>query len=217
MLYDISAAIDSNLCGWPGDEPFRREITSEIVAGCPITASSIHTTVHLGTHADAFSHVARDGATIDQMPLDAYIGRCQVIRVDVARATAIQPNDLSELIHTPRVLFATGTAPDPAHFNEDFAALSFELVDTLHAADVRLIGIDTPGVDLYTAQDLPIHRRLAEYGIANLERLQMDHVPPGEYELIALPLRLVGCDASPVWAILRTPMPRRGSTDVSSG
>ena len=207
MLYDISAAIDGNLCVWPGDEAFRREITSEIVAGGSITASSIHTTVHLGTHADAFSHVTRDGATIDQMPLDAYIGRCQVIRVDVAPATAIQPDDLTELIRTPRVLFATGTAPDPAHFNEDFAALSAELVDTLHAADVRLIGIDTPGVDLYSAQDLPIHRRLAEYGIASLEWLSLNHVLPGEYELIALPLRLMGCDASPIRAILRTPMP----------
>ena len=73
----------------------------------------------------------------------------------------------------------------------------------LPVAGVRLVGIDTPGVDLYAAADLPVHRRLAEHGIASIEGLRLDHVLPGEYELIALPLRLVGCDASPLRAVLR--------------
>ncbi len=206
MLYDISAPISAEVCVWPGDRAFRRETTFDRSAGDPVTASAIHTTVHVGTHADAFSHVAPDGATIDQMPLDAYVGRCQVVRVDVTRATAIRPDDLTETIRTTRVLLATGTFPDPTRFNEDFAALSVELADALHAAGVRLVGIDTPGVDLFTAAGLPVHRRLAEHGIASIEGLRLDHVPPGEYELIALPLRLVGCDASPLRAVLR-PVP----------
>ncbi len=204
MLYDISAPISSELCVWPGDRAFRREITFDLSAGDPVTASAIHTTVHLGTHADAFSHVTPDGATIDQMPLDAYLGRCQVMRVDFARATAIRPADLAEPIRTPRVLLATGTYPDPTRFNEDFAALSVELADALHAAGVRLVGIDTPGVDLFAATELPVHCRLAEHGIASIEALRLDHVPAGEYELVALPLRLAGCDASPVRAVLRS-------------
>ena len=163
----------------------------------------MHTTLHVGTHADAFSHVAADGAAIDEMALDAYVGRCRVIRVDVARGTAIRPGDLGEPIRTPRVLLATGTFPDPSRFNEDFAALSIELADALHAAEVRLVGIDTPGVDLFAATELPVHRRLAECGIASIEGLRLEHVPPGKYELIALPLRLVGCDASPLRAVLR--------------
>ena len=204
MLYDISIPISRELCVWPGDQAFRREITLDISAGDPVTASAIHTTLHVGTHADAFAHITPDGATIDRMPLDAYVGRCQVIRVDVPRATAIRPGDLTEPIRTPRVLLATGTFPDPTRFNEDFAALSVELVDALRAAGVRLVGIDTPGVDLFAATDLPVHDRLVEHGIANIEGLRLDHVPAGEYELIALPLRLVGCDASPVRAVLRS-------------
>ncbi len=207
MLYDISVPISSELCVWPGDRAFRREITFDLGAGDPVTASAIHTTVHVGTHADAYSHVVPGGATIDQMPLDAYIGRCQVIRVDVARATAIRPGDLTEPIRTPRVLLATGTFPDPTRFNEDFAALSVELADALHAAEVRLVGIDTPGVDLFAATELPVHRRLAEHGIASIEGLRLDQVPAGEYELIALPLRLAGCDASPLRAVLRSVSP----------
>ena len=204
MLYDISAPISSDLCVWPGDRAFRREITFDRSAGDPVTASAMHTTVHIGTHADAFSHVVPDGATIDQMPLDAYIGRCQVIRVDVARATAIKSDDLTEPIRTPRVLLATGTFANPTRFNEDFAALSVELANALHAAGVRLVGIDTPGVDLFTATELLVHHRLAEHGIASIEGLRLDHVPPGEYELVALPLRLAGCDASPLRAVLRS-------------
>jgi arylformamidase len=160
--------------------------------------------VHVGTHADAFAHVVSGGATIDRMPLDAYVGRCQVIRVDVARATAIRPGDLTAPIRTPRVLLATGTFPDPTRFNEDFAALSVELADALHAANVRLVGIDTPSVELFAATELPVHRRLVEHGIGIMEGLRLDHVPAGEYELIALPLRLVGCDASPLRAVLRS-------------
>jgi arylformamidase len=203
MLYDISAPISSDLCVWPGDRAFRRENTFDRNAGDPVTASAMHTTLHVGTHADAFAHVVPEGAAIDQMPLDAYVGRCQVIRVDVERGTAIRPGDLSESIRTPRVLLATGTFPDPTRFNEDFAALSIELADALHAAEVRLVGIDTPGVDLFGAAELPVHHRLAKHRIASIEGLRLEHVPPGEYELIALPLRLVGCDASPLRAVLR--------------
>jgi arylformamidase len=107
-------------------------------------------------------------------------------------------------IEAPRVLLRTGTFPDPNRFTEDFAALAPELVDDLHARGVRLIGIDTPSVDLFDSTDLPAHRRFLEHDMAILEGLVLDAVPEGHYELIALPLRLVGFDASPVRAILRT-------------
>lgn len=204
MLYDISAPIDSRLPVWPGDLPFRREITQALGAGDPVNGSAIHTTVHIGTHADAFAHTVAGAATIEQMPLETYIGRCQVLHVDVAPKTAIRPADLRAPIRAPRLLLATGTCRDDGRFVEDFAALAPELVDALEAAGVRLVGIDTPSVDLYAAADLPVHHRLAGAGIAGLENLRLERVPPGEYELIALPLRIVGCDASPVRAVLRT-------------
>ena len=104
----------------------------------------------------------------------------------------------------PRVLVATGTFPDPNHFNEDFAALSPELIDHLHGQGVQLVGIDTPSVDLFESKELPAHRRVLRQKMAILEGLVLAEVPPGMYELIALPLKLVGFDASPVRAVLRT-------------
>jgi arylformamidase len=110
---------------------------------------------------------------------------------------------LSGPIQAPRLLLATGTFPDPEQFNQDFAALSPELIDFLHEHRVILVGIDTPSVDLFDSKDLPVHKAFLRYDMAILEGLALRDVPEGLYELIALPLKLVGFDASPVRAILR--------------
>jgi arylformamidase len=108
-------------------------------------------------------------------------------------------------IVAPRVLFATGTFPDPEQFNTDFAALSPELVEHLNGLGVKLVGIDTPSVDPFDSKELPAHRTFLKHDMAILEGLVLAGVPAGVYEVIALPLRLVGFDASPVRAVLRGP------------
>jgi arylformamidase len=204
VLYDISPPISERLAVWPGDTPPRREVLCDLARGDAITLSTLHATVHLGAHADAPSHYARDAASIDARPLDLFLGPCQMIRVKVPRGGLITAVELTTQITTPRVLFATGTFPDPTHFHEDFAALSPELVEHLHALGVRLVGIDTPSVDLSSSKDLPAHQAFLRHDMAILEGLALEGVPEGVYELIALPLKLVGFDASPVRAVLRT-------------
>src|SRR5205823_6392682 len=108
------------------------------------TLSSIRATVHLGAQADAPSHYGSRAPAIDQRDLGYYMGPCQVIRVPVNRGTSITSSLLPSAIRAERVLFATGTYPDPEIFNQDFAALSPELVQHLQDRHVRLIGIDTP-------------------------------------------------------------------------
>ena len=120
-----------------------------------------------------------------------------------ARGTRIGVADLTAETTEPRLLIATGSYPDPTEFNEDFAALEPALVDHLDGQGVRLVGIDTPSVDLFSSKDLPAHAAFLEHDMAILEGLVLDAVPDGIYELIALPLRLPGYDASPVRAVLR--------------
>jgi arylformamidase len=127
-----------------------------------------------------------------------------VVRVAAARATRVTADMVARPLQAERVLIATGTFPDPEHFNTDFAALSPELVERLHEQGVKLIGIDTPSVDLFDSKDLPSHQMFLKHDMAILEGLALERVPEAVYELIALPLRLVGFDASPVRAILRT-------------
>ena len=204
VIHDISPPISPELAVWPGDAPVSREVLLDIARGDPVTLSAIRATVHLGAHVDAPSHGARGAPSIGERSLDDYIGPCQVVRVAVARGEPIVPGHIRTAIEAPRVLLATGTYPDPRRFNDDFAAPGPELIDHLAARGVRLIGIDVPSVDLFGAGDLPAHRKCIERGIAILEGLVLDGVPEGRYELIALPLKLMGFDGSPVRAVLRS-------------
>lgn len=201
-LIDISPLISPRTAVWPGDHAFSREINLAIAKGHNIDLSAITTTVHVGAHADAPSHYSGDGASIDDVPLDAYFGSCRVVKVAVPAGARIMPEDLTDEIDTPRVLLKTGTFPDPDHFNTDFASLSPELVDFLADRGVVLIGIDTPSVDPFPDQELRAHHALRRHGMANLEGLVLTRVEPGRYTLIALPLRIEGADASPVRAAL---------------
>jgi len=204
MIYDISPPITDSLAVWPGDTSLSREILCDMHEGSNLTLSTLRATVHLGAHADGPNHYGKDAPSIDERNLDYYLGKCQVVYAKVGRNTRISPNDISTPIEAERVLLRTGTYPEPKVFNEDFAALSTEFVDFLHDQGVKLVGMDTPSVDLFTSKDLESHHQILMHDMAILECLLLRDVPEGIYELIALPLKLVGFDASPVRAILRT-------------
>jgi arylformamidase len=201
-LYDLSPALGPGLPVWPGDTPLRREILLDCARGDAVTLSTLHATVHLGAHADSPAHFRPDGEGAGEMDPGLFIGRCQVIRVRATRGQRFGPESLTVPVTAPRVLLATGTF-DAASFNEDFSAPSPDLVDYLHQAGVVLMGVDTPSIDLFGSKDLPTHHRLFGHGMVNLEGLVLEGVPEGEGELIALPLKLMGFDASPVRAVLR--------------
>ncbi len=205
MIIDISPLVDARLAVWPGDTPPSREVLLDIAAGDTVTLSTLRLSVHAGAHADAPSHYGRDAASIETRPLEAYVGPCRVIRVPASRGHRVRLADLGDApLDVPRVLIATGTYPDAARFSTDFAALDPGLVDALHAAGVVLVGIDTPSVDLFDDAALLAHGRFLAHDMAILENLALGDVAAGRYDLIALPLRLAGFDASPVRAVLKT-------------
>ena len=203
MIYDITPPITEHLKVWPGDTPPTREVICDMRRGDNVTLSTLRATVHLGAHADGPNHYGVDAPAIDERPLEHYIGPCQVIGVGVARGMRVGSDALTEAIEAERVLIRTGTYPDPTAFNEDFAALSPALIERLAVAGVITIGIDTPSVDLFDSKDLPAHHACLRRDIAILEGLNLKDISDGIYELIALPLKLVGFDGSPVRAVLR--------------
>ena len=205
-LIDISPAVHAGIAIWPGDVPYRRSVSCAFSDGDNLDLSSIQTTLHVGAHADAPSHYVPGGSGIDQRDLDRYYGPCQVMHVSAPRGHRILPSDLPGPVTQPRVLLSTGTFPDPDHFNRDFAALSPELVHHLADQGVTLVGIDTPSVDLCDDAELRSHNAIAKRDLAILEGIVLQHVPPGSYTLIALPLLLRDADASPVRAAL-APLP----------
>jgi arylformamidase len=201
-IIDISPVISSRLAVWPGDVPFSRTVNLSIAEGANIDLSSLTTTVHLGAHTDAPSHYAANGMSMEQRDLSLYVGDVQVMGVDVSRGASIRITDLKGRVAAPRILFRTGSYPDPDRFNEDFCSLSPSLVEWLAGEGVRLVGIDTPSVDPCSSKDLQCHAMIAAHDMAILEGVVLDHVPDGVYTLIALPLRIEGADASPVRAVL---------------
>ena len=203
MIYDITPPITEAMAVWPGDTPPSREVLLDMAGGDNLTLSTLHATVHLGAHVDGPNHYGLDARSIGEQALEIYIGPCEVIHVNVKPGARVEPAHINQPIATERVLLATCSYPDPTKFNEDFAGLSPALVDDLHDKGVRLVGIDTPSVDLFESTDLPAHKRFLAHDMAILEGLVLKDVPAGMYELIALPLKLMDFDASPVRAVLR--------------
>lgn len=201
-IVDISPVLSERVAVWPGDTPFSRTVNLSIDSGANIDLSDIRTTVHVGAHTDGPNHYVEGGASIDQRPLDLYFGPCQVIGVSLPRGSRIRPSDLDGPVVAERVLFKTGSFPDPDQFNEDFCSLSAELVENLASQGVVLVGIDTPSIDLSQDKLLESHQAVARNDMAILEGIVLDGVAPGNYTLIALPLKIEGADASPVRAVL---------------
>jgi arylformamidase len=201
-LIDLSPPLSPRLAVWPGDVAFTRP-----VRGTPdgLTISSIATTLHAGSHADAPLHVVPGAPSIDALPLETWIGPCQVVEARVSPRGRVRLEDLAEPPAAPRILVKTGTFPDRERFSEEFAGLDASLAAELAARGVVLVGIDTPSVDPFADSALAAHRALVDARIAWLEGLVLAHVPPGRYDLVALPLRIEGGDASPVRAVLVAP------------
>jgi arylformamidase len=203
IYYDISPEISSELAVFPGDTSFERKISVNFQGGANYLASSIHGTVHLGAHVDAPNHYSQQGSGIDQSELDPYLGECQVISVDLPRGSRITVNDIKAFpVRSQRVLFRTRSFPNPNRWNGDFNSLSAELVQMLAREGVRLVGIDTPSIDLADDKVLESHHAVEKNRMSILEGIVLDKVPDGIYTLIALPLKIKDADASPVRAIL---------------
>jgi arylformamidase len=177
-----------------------------IAGGDSVNLTTLTLSSHTGTHADAHFHFAADGLTLDQMPLAAYIGPATVVTV-AKESGPLTPADFPGLDWT-RVerLLVHSAASDlpPEQFAERFVYPSPELADWLGRHGVLLFGADAPSMDHLTSRELPGHNALRRNGIAILEGLLLAHVPDGDYELIAPPLKIAGGDGSPVRAVLRT-------------
>ncbi len=202
-LWDISPTIAPSSPLFPGDEPYRLSWTARLSPTCPVNLSAISLSPHVGAHADAPLHYAADAPSIDAVALDAYLGPCRVIHaLGVAPLITVDHLRHAEADLPPRVLVRCCERVDTA-WNPDFTAYAPEALEWLAARGVQLVGIDTPSVDPAESKSLDSHQQLARLNLRVLENLVLDDVPAGDYELIALPLKLQGACASPVRAILR--------------
>lgn len=203
-IWDISPPVATGIPVWPGDTPFDLTRTWALGPGCPVNVSRLTLSTHTGAHADAPLHYAADAADAASVGLAPYLGPAQVLHVPEGLSLVRPEHVVPRLtIGVTRVLLRTWRAAPLDRWVSEFAAVASETIDALAARGVVLIGVDTPSLDPETSKTLDAHQAVRRAGMAILEGLWLDAVPEGRYELIALPLRLVGADASPVRAILR--------------
>ncbi len=202
-LWDISPALGPATPPFPGDQAYEQRWTARIGPGCPVNLTALTLSPHLGAHADAPLHYADGAAAIGAVSLEPYLGPCRVIHA-IGCGPLVRPEHLAHALAglPPRVLVRTCERA-PTRWSEDFAAYAPETLELLAARGVLLVGIDSQSVDPATSKTLDSHHVLLKLDLRVLENLVLDEVPPGDYELIALPLKLVQACASPVRAILR--------------
>lgn len=204
MIIDISQPIAPGIAVFPGDAAYEEDKTLEIGPNCPVNVTRISLSTHCGTHADAPLHYDGHGAPIGALPLDPFLGPCRVI--DARGSTPLcQPEHIADALDgaPPRILLRLMESVAPDAWPVGFRALAPETTALLAARGVKLVGVDTPSVDPETSKDLPSHMAAQRADMRILENLVLAHVAPGDYELIALPLRLAKLDAAPVRAVLR--------------
>ncbi len=202
-LVDISQTLRAGLPGWPGDTPFESEATWSHGPDCPVRVSRYTASTHAGTHADAPLHYDPSGAAIDGVALDAFIGPARVL--DLRGCGGVVTPELAAAASDgpPRVLFRTYRQFPHEAWRETFAILAADTVRLLGEWGAVLLGIDSPSIDPQEAKVLLAHQAARAAGLRILEGLVLDGVEAGDYELIALPIRLGGLDAAPVRAVLR--------------
>lgn len=189
---------------WPGDQSFAWTQTAQIGVGSAVNLGAFAMSVHAGTHADAPFHVSNQGHTAEHLPLSSFVGLARVVAVP-AEAAAITPEHAEDALSsgTSRLLFKTRASRTPSsRWSDDFPPLLPETVEMLGEAGVVLVGTDAPSVDPADSTALLAHHALARRGIVNLENLNLREAAPGDYLLVALPLRIEGADAAPVRAAL---------------
>ncbi|HWI63804.1 MAG TPA: arylformamidase [Symbiobacteriaceae bacterium] len=203
-LFDITHPLCNATAHWPGDAPFRLERTWTLAAGDAVNLSKFSLSPHNGTHADAPYHYEDDGPGIDAVPLDRYIGPARLVALEGRQMITVADLRALDLAGVERLLVRTGSYPDYRKFDPDFTAFEPEAVAYLAGLGVRLIGTDGHSMDPLDSKELPAHHACGRAGMLIIENLNLADVPQGDYELIALPLRLVGADGSPLRAVLRS-------------
>ena len=204
-IRDISVAVRVGTPEWPGDVAFQCGWTARIADGASVNLSSTTASPHVGTHADAPLHVHDGWPATDSLRLESFLGGCHLIDVSGAPPgpLAIDAND-PRFDGVERLLLRTGRSIAGGAFPTDWPVLDPRTVEALTARGLLLVGVDAPSVDERESKTLQVHHAIFAGGGCILENLDLRGVPEGAYELVALPQRLVGLDAAPVRAVLRS-------------
>ena len=202
--YDVTVPISARLPVWPGDPKVRLERSRFADGDNVVHSLRLHLGNHTGTHVDAPRHMLEGGATLDQIPIERWLGPARVLAVEAPQVGAEELAGV-DLEGIDKVLFKTANAGKlhEPEFDTDFVALTPSGARLLVERGVRLVGIDYLGIEAYSSEDFATHHILLGAGVLIIEGLDLARVPPGDYELLCLPLAIERGDGAPARVVLR--------------
>ena len=205
-FYDVTLAISNTLITWPTDPTVSIRKTRLISQGNSCNVSELKLGSHCGTHIDAPYHFEENSITIDQIPLDSLIGNATVFDIKTKEKIDLEDVKSLQLKNVKRVIFKTinSTYWKLPEFKKDFVYITKEAAQYLVDSDVRLVGIDYLSVEKFGNKYADTHHIFLRKGIVIIEGLDLSNVKAGDYELIALPLKIKDCDGSPARVILKS-------------
>jgi arylformamidase len=201
---DISISLAAGVPEWPGDTPWSCGWTATIANGSSVNLSSITSSPHVGTHADAPLHVHDGWPGSHELPLEAFYGPVLVVDITSARGE-ISFNALEPLISEHRVerlILKSGATIASGSFPDEWPTLAESCARTLIGLGVRLVGTDAPSVDQRESRTLPVHHMLFQGNCFILENLDLRRITAGSYDIVAFPIKIMSADAAPVRAVL---------------
>jgi arylformamidase len=203
-LHDISLKLAGDTVRWVTAPPFELEERRRMSKGDPNNSSALNMSVHSGTHIDAPFHFVAEGPTIDQLPLDRFIGPALVVEVEAERYITKEQVESIMLDGATRVLFKTRNSEllHQREYEPDFAAFSVEAAESLVEQGVKLVGLDYLSI-AHADEQVPVHRAFLDHGVVLLEGIDLLAVTPGRYELMCLPIPIGDSDGAPCRAVLR--------------
>ncbi len=203
-LHDISLKLAGDTVRWVTAPPFELEERRRMSKGDPNNRSALNMSGHSGTHIDAPFHFVAEGLTIDELPLDRFIGAALVFEVDPEKYITKNHVESIKLDGATRVLFKTRNSEllHQREYEPDFAAFSVEAAQSLVEQGVELVGLDYLSI-AHADEQVPVHRAFLDHGVVLLEGIDLSHVAPGRYELMCLPIPIGDSDGAPCRAVLR--------------
>ena len=203
-LHDISLKLAGDTVRWVTAPPFELEELRRMSKGDPNNSSALNMSGHSGTHIDAPFHFVAEGLTIDELPLDRFIGPAMVFKVDAERYITKEHVESIKLDGATRVLFKTRNSEllHQREYEPDFAAFSVEAAQSLVEHGVELVGLDYLSI-AHADEQVPVYRAFLDHGVVLLEGIDLSHVAPGRYELMCLPIQIGDSDGAPCRAVLR--------------
>ena len=201
MWIDITHQLSKDWTPWPGDPAFDLQFFETKARNGAVNIAKMEGSTHIATHVDAPKHVDDAGLTVDQLPIDAFIGQATIVEMldqPIIDVPMLKKFDIIGKI----ILFKTQRSSNPTQFPKTVPVLTVSAIDWLAQQGVQVIGVDVPSIDPIASESLENHHRMINHGIFNIENLRLEHVSPGVYNFIGLPLKIAGGDASYIRAVI---------------